>query len=102
MTSLLKYAVRLVGILVDESGNTRTASVSEAAEVLRLPRPLAMRALGDLQDAGLLRVRKTRVSPTVPGIALGVDVAKTLRQVHGVEVRPTRPFSTYFPEEVNL
>jgi DNA-binding IclR family transcriptional regulator len=102
MTSLLTDAVRLLRPLVDETGDVRRISVPDCARLLGLTEQQAVRVIEDLQEAGFLVLVRGRIQPTVAGIALGMEVATSVRQIHEREQSARSPFWTYVPEEVNL
>jgi DNA-binding IclR family transcriptional regulator len=102
MTSLLTQAAQVLEPLVDETGEVRTGSIREATRLMGLPEAHAKRVIERLQQAGFVKLEQGRIVPTVAGIALGVEVSTSLRQIRESELSLRRPFWTYIPEEVNI
>ena len=102
MTSTLTYAVRLLREMVSEEGEIKAVLLSQASRLLGVTADRAPGVIQDLERAGFVSLKRNRVRPTVAGVALGVEVATSLRELHERALTRGRPFWTYAPKEVKL
>ena len=102
MTALLIFAVRLLRPLVEHSGEMRSVSISDAGRILGLSSLRTNEVIGELEMAGFVIFENGQVSPTVAGLELGHQIARSARQTQDLELSPRGPYWTYFPEEVDL